>query len=448
MIDDTICAVATAHGVGGIAIVRVSGEEALNIALKLTNKKSLTPRYATLSTLKDSNNQILDEAIVIYFKAPNSYTKEDVVEFQCHGGLMVANLVIKEILKLGARVAKPGEFTKRAFLNGRIDLSKAEATMSLIEAKSEDAALILARQLKGELKEFVDELREKLVEILAFIEVNIDYAEEDLPNSLQDEIKQKLSFISNKLEKSLNISKSRVGLIDGFKVAIVGKPNVGKSSLLNSLLSYDRAIISKIAGTTRDTIEESLKIGSHLVKIVDTAGVRDSKDDIEKIGIQRSLDAIKDAQIIIALFDQSRAVDDSDMKILNILNQYRDKKKIFVLLNKNDLESKFDKKKLTNFTPISTNTKTSQKIVLNLLKEYLDTQNLDQDIMLISQNQIGAVQETLNAIAEAKTNMDENELELFAFNINEAIESITKITKPFQRDEILDKMFSSFCLGK
>ncbi len=448
IIDDTICAIATAHGVGGIAIVRVSGEKALKIALKLTKKNSLKPRYATLCTLYNQNNQILDEAIVLYFKAPHSYTKEDIIEFQCHGGVVVANNILKEIISLGARIAKPGEFTKRAYLNGRIDLTQAEAVAKLINTKSEDAATILAKQLKGELKNFVNEIRDQLIEILAFIEVNIDYAEEDLPNSLQEDIKKKLSFISTKLEKIVSISKSRVGLIDGFKVAIVGKPNVGKSSLLNSLLNYDRAIISKIAGTTRDTIEESLKIGSHLVKIVDTAGIRNSNEEIEKIGIQKTLQAIKESQIVIAMFDQSRVVDENDLQIIQLLNRYKNKKKIFVLLNKSDLDLKFDKKKLTNFNPISTNQKISYQIVTKLLKEYLDTQNLDQDTILISQYQIDSVSNTLKAIQNAKADMEDGEIELLAFNINEAINSITQISKPFQRDEILDKMFANFCLGK
>ena len=255
IIDDTICAIATAHGVGGISIVRLSGQNAINIAKKIAKKDKFKIRYAHLCTLYDQESFVIDEAIVIYFKAPRSYTGEDVIEFQSHGGFVTAARIIDACLFYGARVAKGGEFTKRAVIHGKMDLSQAEAAAKLIESKSVEAAKILSAQLKGELQKFVDELRDKLVEILAFVEVNIDYAEEDLPKQLQDEIEKKLKYVYNTLQRSVQISESRAGIIEGFKVAIIGKPNVGKSSLLNSLLSYERAITSEIAGTTRDTIE-------------------------------------------------------------------------------------------------------------------------------------------------------------------------------------------------
>ena len=285
---DTIAAIATAHGIGSIAIIRLSGSDALAIATKLTKKENFSPRYATLTNIYDKNNELLDEAIVIYFKAPFSFTAEDVVEFQCHGGVVVAELVLQACLDAGARLAEPGEFSKRAFFNGRIDLSKAEAIAQLIEAKSEDSAKILARQVKGELKEFIEEVREEIISVLAYSEVTIDYAEEDLPEDLIEQIQEKLNTLKEKLQKTLQASKARAGLMQGFKVAIVGKPNVGKSSLLNALLHYERAIVSDIAGTTRDTIEEQVRIGSHLIRIVDTAGIREANDTIEQIGIKRS----------------------------------------------------------------------------------------------------------------------------------------------------------------
>lgn len=355
-------------------------------------------------------------------------------------------MVLSAILEAGARVATPGEFSKRAVINGRMDLTKAEATAKLIETKSIDAALILTKQLRGDLAEFVNTLRDSLVEILAFVEVNIDYAEEDLPLDLLVQIEEKLKANASLLEKSVHASQSREGLLNGFKVSIIGKPNVGKSSLLNALLSYNRAIISDIAGTTRDTIEEEIKIGTHLVKIVDTAGIREAKERIEKIGIERSIEAIEESEIVIALFDGSLVKDDDDQKILDLIAHYHDSKEIIVAVNKKDLPQEFDISLLQN--PLHISSKEETTLITDKLKAYLDSQSLEDDIILISKRQVQATQKALTAINEARELLSFGELELFAFHINEAIENISSITKSFERDEILDKMFSSFCLGK
>ncbi|MFK5882338.1 MAG: tRNA uridine-5-carboxymethylaminomethyl(34) synthesis GTPase MnmE [Sulfurospirillum sp.] len=443
---DTIAAIATAHGIGSISVVRVSGPNSLKIAKKLTKKENLTPRTAYLSTLFDKSDDIIDEAIVIYFKNPHSFTAEDVIEFQCHGGLIVADMVLNAVLDFGARLANPGEFSKRAFLNGRIDLTKAEAIAKLIETKSVEAAKILARQLKGELQDFIEKIRDDLVEILAFVEVNIDYAEEDLPKNLLDMIEKKLKDMSGLLKNTYESSKRREGLIEGFKVAIIGKPNVGKSSLLNSLLNYDRAIISEIAGTTRDTIEEEVRIGTHLIKIVDTAGIRSSLDEVEKIGIQRSKEAIESSDVVIAIFDNSRLCDVEDRDILAILDEYKDKKSIIVALNKIDLNNQFDAKILSDYIELSC--KQSSESVILKLKEILDTTNKDDSLLLTSKRQMIAVKSSYEEIESSKEVLSEGELELFAFHLNEALRYISAITKNFDRDEILDKMFGSFCLGK
>ena len=391
-------------------------------------------------------DDIIDEAIVIYFKAPHSFTAEDVVEFQCHGGLIVADMILNEILKNGARLANPGEFSKRAFLNGRIDLTKAEAIAKLIETRSVDGAKILARQLRGELQNFVENIREDLIEILAFVEVNIDYAEEDLPQNLLDQISTKLKDITILLKNTYESSQRREGLIEGFRVAIVGKPNVGKSSLLNSLLNYDRAIISEIAGTTRDTIEEEVRIGTHLIRMVDTAGIRDSSDEIEKIGIQRSRDAINSSDIVIAIFDNSRINDEEDSVILGILDEFAKDKNIITVLNKIDLPNNFDKTLLRKYLEISCKKDTSE--IISKLKEILDGANQDDSLLLTSKRQMIAVKSAYEEIDSSKIVLNEGELELFALHINEAIRHISGITKNFDRDEILDKMFGSFCLGK
>jgi len=443
---DTIAAIATSHGVGSIAVIRLSGPASLDIAKKLSKKDNFTPRHATLTSLYDSSDDLIDESLIIYFQAPRSFTAEDVIEFQCHGGIVVANMIMDEVLRHGARLADPGEFSKRAFLNGRIDLSEAEAIAKLIETKSVDAAKILTRQMKGEVKEFVESVRENLVEVLAFVEVNIDYAEEDLPQDLMNQIKNKLDDLRIELKKTYESSKRREGLIEGFKVAIVGKPNVGKSSLLNSLLNYDRAIISDIAGTTRDTIEEDIRIGTHLIKIVDTAGIREAHDVIEKIGIERSKKAIDESDIVIAMFDNSREFDEEDAQILEMLKAY-DEKDILYVINKSDLNSKLDSTAL-HVDTIKLNCFEQADNIASEIQMILDLSSLDDTLLLSSKRQMEAVKTTYESIETSTDLLSEGELELFAFHLNEAIMSISAISRNFDRVEILDKMFGSFCLGK
>jgi len=400
-----------------------------------------------LSFLYDETHHPIDQAIVLYFKAPHSFTAEEVVEFQCHGGAIVAQLILRTLLSYGVRLANPGEFSKRAFLNGRIDLSEAEAIAALIETQSVDAAKMLARQLKGELKTFVYHVRNLLVEILAFVEVNIDYAEEDLPSDMIEQINTKLKHLHTTLLTTYESSKRREGMMQGFKVSIVGKPNVGKSSLLNTLLSYDRAIISDIAGTTRDTIEESLRIGTHLIKIIDTAGIREAHELIEKIGIERSIAAIEESEMVIAMFDNSRVCDEEDRAIIELLNVYSHEKNIIHVLNKVDLENRFDTTLLKEaYIPLSCHQGVPE--LLQCLESLLDEKTHEDTTMLTSLRQKDAVKHAYEAIEGSIQRLSEGELELFAFHINEAIEAISSITTLFERDEILEKMFGSFCVGK
>ena len=445
MLDETIVAIATANGIGSVSIVRLSGNNALEIALKISKRDELKPRFATLSTLYNKNDEVIDEALLIYFKNPYSFTGEDIVEFQCHGGIAISNMIMQECLNNGSRLANPGEFSKRAFLNNKIDLTQAEAIAKIIEARSEDAVKLLAKQLKGELSSFVDDIREDLLFMLAYTEVTIDYAEEDLPSDILEKIEEKLEKIIIKLQNTLEASKRREGLIDGFKVAIIGKPNVGKSSLLNKLLNYDRAIISNIAGTTRDTIEESVKIGTHLIKIVDTAGIREASDEIEKIGIEKSLEAINEADIIISLFDNSNEKDLEDDKILEILEKTSDKK-IIKVVNKSDLENKFNTKVLNDFINLST--KEDINPLISMIEEILDANTHSDEMTLISKRQVDAVAQTLYHINESYGPLKTGELEFFAYNIQEALEHISNITRPYDNEQMLEVMFGAFCLGK
>lgn len=442
--DDTIAAIATANGVGSISIIRVSGPQALEISLTLTHRSTLTPRMATLAKINNKSGELLDEALLLYFKNPYSFTGEDIVEFQCHGGIAVSQMVLDALVEAGARLAEPGEFSKRAFLNGKIDLTQAEAIAKLIEARSEDSVKLLAKQLKGDLKNFVEDIREDLLFMLAYTEVNIDYAEEDLPSDIFDQIQNKLDKITIKLQNTLESSQRRVGMIEGFKVAIIGKPNVGKSSLLNKLLDFDRAIVSDVAGTTRDTIEESVKIGTHIIKIVDTAGIREANDVIEKIGIERSLESIQSADIIISLFDNSRSLDDQDEKILDMLEQ-TDKETITVL-NKSDLDSKFDISKLNEHIALST--KQDIKPLIHKIETILDCNTHSDDMTLISKRQVSSVETALSQINQARMPLETGELEFFAHHITEALEEISNITRPYEHSQMLDVMFGSFCLGK
>jgi tRNA modification GTPase len=442
--NDTIVAIATANGIGSISIIRLSGDDALCIASKLLKISSLTPRVAKLCKVYDSSNNIIDEALLLYFKNPYSFTGEDIVEFQCHGGFAVANMILDQLIESGARIATPGEFSKRAFLNGKIDLTQAEAIAKLIEARSEDSVKLLAKQLNGELKNFVENIREDLLFMLAYTEVNIDYAEDDLPLDIFEQIENKLKSITTLLTNTLASSKRREGLIEGFKVAIIGKPNVGKSSLLNKLLDYDRAIVSDIAGTTRDTIEESVKIGTHIIKIVDTAGIRDANDEIEKIGIEKSIQSINSADIIVALFDSSNEIDEQDRYIIDILKN-TNKEKIIVL-NKSDLPTKFDISVLQD--SISLSAKDNINGLINKIQTILDNNTNSDDMTLISKRQIDSVKQALEQIKQAQNPLHTGELEFFAYHINEALISISNITRPYEHTQMLDVMFGSFCLGK
>ena len=443
--EDTIVAIATANGIGSISIVRLSGVDALKITNKISRNTTLKPRIATLSKIYDLKDELIDEALLLYFKNPHSFTGEDIVEFQCHGGVAITNLVLASCIEAGARIANPGEFSKRAFLNGKIDLSQAQAISKMIEARSEDAVKLLARQLKGELKDFVGDIRKDLLFMLAYTEVNIDYAEEDLPSDIYEQIKIKLDAIIIKLENTLEASKRREGLIDGFKVAIVGKPNVGKSSLLNKLLNFNRAIVSDIAGTTRDTIEESVKIGSHIIKIVDTAGIREASDEIEKIGIEKSLEAIEEADIIIALFDGSREFDDEDSQITTLLNNTS--KETIRVINKSDLEQRIVLDKIGSEF-VSLNAKDNISELINKIEVILNQNSSGDDVTLISQQQVNEVKSALLHIKESSSPLSTGELEFFAHHINEALEHISNITRPYEHTQMLDVMFGEFCLGK
>lgn len=451
----TIVAISTPIGAGATAIVRMSGQKSLQITQEITKKTNFSPRYATLCSVYDSCDKLIDEAIVIYFKSPASYTREDVCEIQCHGGILSAKMILQTCLEKGATLAAPGEFSKRAFLNGRIDFSQINAISKIISSKSEKATKILAKQLKGELGNFVDTLRNDLLRILAHTEVMIDYSEEDIPSDIITNIASQIQKIQDLLASIYEFSKMRQGLIDGHRLSIVGKPNVGKSSVLNAILLYDRAITSPIAGTTRDTIEESINIEGNLIRIIDTAGIRDSKDEIESLGIQKSIDSICQSDIILAVFDSSRVLDDEDIKIIKLLNSQKNKHCI-IALNKTDLPCKLNEKDIIELLEIppqslKISTKNTAECTLSLKEKFLEIlqkEETENEILLTSEFQLHAVKNAIESLEIASDVFENLELELFSYNITEAIKHISSITRPYDISEVFDKMFGEFCLGK
>ena len=445
--SSTIAAIATASGVGSIAIIRVSGKDSLSIASKLIDGKELKAREATLTSIYNREHTLIDHAIVIYFKAPHSFTGEDIVEFQCHGGMVIAQEILDTLTYYGAQLAKPGEFSQRAFLNGKIDLTEAEAIAKMIETKSVDGAKVLARQLKGELKEFISTTRERLIGLLAHSEVMIDYAEEDIPQDILINLQNSLESVKLKLEDIVKSSIRRKGVIEGFWLAIVGKPNVGKSSILNKMLNYDRAIVSDIAGTTRDSIEEQIKIGSHLVRVADTAGIRDASDVIEKLGVERSIQWLEESDIVVAVFDVSREFDDEDLKVLNLVKEAKDSQ-VLIVLNKIDRAKTINLEMFKGFELVKISAKESVEPLIEKIEELLNTLSKSDELMLISTRQIESVSRALNEIEASKEPLVNNELEFFSYHINGAIEALNEITRPYRHEEMLDKMFGEFCLGK
>lgn len=459
--DDTIIAPATTYGKSSLNVLRLSGKDSLRIAAKLAKttlenlSSALPPRYAKLTKIYFSNDDLLDECILVYFKAPHSYTTQDVVEFQCHGGNFIAQSILQECLRYGARLANPGEFTKRAFLGGRIDLSQAQAVAKLIESQSAQAHQMLMRHLKGEMQNFCENLRTDLIALLAHSEVFIDYAEEELPDDLLEGLENKLNAILKTLHTLLEQSQAKRALFEGYRLCIIGKPNVGKSSLLNALLHHNRAIVSEIAGTTRDSIEENFMLGGHWLRLIDTAGIHQTKDIVESEGIKRSLEKAEESDLLIALFDGSAPLMQEDFEMIELLKTYQMSKKIFVLINKADLECKIDEEVLREFNPLKLCLKGDLYAKDSLLEHFkkhlqslLDSKEESQSLLLTSEYQFQAVQTCIQALEESLLPLQNAELEIFSFHLNEALRAIASITKPYEYSQMLDVMFGDFCLGK
>ncbi len=453
----TIAAISTAPGNAGIGIIRLSGDDCFKILQKIfkpKNKgeiKGYTIKYGNI--VKSENDEIIDEVLVSYFVAPKSYTKENMCEINSHGGIVVENQILEECLKNGAVLAEPGEFTKRAFMNGRIDLSQAEAVIDIINSKTEKEMMVAQRHLEGSLSKKIKDIQGEILNLMADIDASIDYPEYDIEETTNKKINDTLNSVEEKLLKLKNSFENGKILKEGIKTAIIGKPNVGKSSLLNLILGENRAIVSDIEGTTRDTIEEYINIKGIPLKIVDTAGIRKTNDEVEKIGVERSINNISNAELIIALFDDSRTFDDQDQKILDLIEG----KKTIILINKIDLgknlikENEKLKKFKNNIIEFSTINETGLDKLYNKIEELFKLNELDcENTEIITNNRhkqqiLYALEDVAKGRESLETHMP---VDITAICLKDILEKLAEITGENVSEDIINEIFKKFCLGK
>ena len=453
----TIAAISTAQGNAGIGIIRLSGEKCFEILDKIfipKNKseiKGYTIKYGNI--VRNETKEVIDEVLVSYFVAPKSYTMENMCEINSHGGIIVENEILQECLKNGAILSEPGEFTKRAFLNGRIDLAQAEAVIDIINSKTEKEMKVAQKHLKGSLSNKIKEIQKEILDVMADIEVSIDYPEYDVDDVTDKKINKTLEKVEEKLNKLKESFENGKILKEGIKTAIVGKPNVGKSSLLNLILGENRAIVSDIEGTTRDTIEEYINIKGIPLRIVDTAGIRKTNDEVEKIGVERSINNINDAELIITLFDDSRAFDEQDAEILKLIEN----KKAIILINKIDLKKNLIKdnlkiRKLKNaIIEFSTIDEVGLEKLYDKIEEMFKLNQLDnENSEIITNNR--QKQHILSAIAsieEVRSAMiDDMPIDIIATCLKKVLEELAEITGENVSEDIINNIFKKFCLGK
>ena len=459
---ETIAAISTAMGNGGIGIIRMSGKESFKILEKIfrNNKgekidlnkiKGYTIQYGTIVDSKTEEK--IDEVLVSFFKNPKSYTREDMCEINSHGGMVVEKQILEQCLKNGAILAEPGEFTKRAFLNGRIDLSQAESIMDLINSKTEKESKASINQLQGDLSNRINEIRHDLLDIMADIEASIDYPEYDIEEVTNSKALEVLENTKNKLESLKDTFKSGKILKEGIKTAIIGKPNAGKSSLLNKILKEERAIVSEIEGTTRDTIEEFITIKGIPLKIIDTAGIRKTSDKIEEIGVKKALDIAKDAELVLVILDNSKDLTEEDKEILKLVES----KNSIILLNKvdlkeNNLENSEELKKLNKkIIKISAKNGNGIEELYNEIENMFQIKNLetDREIIITNIRHKNQIEYAINNIDEAMNAVKNNlPIDIISISIKQTLEDLGKITGENVSEDIINEIFSKFCLGK
>ena len=446
--EDTIAAISSALGVGAISIIRISGEKSLEIINKifdkdLTNAKTHTIHYGHII----DNNEIIDEVLVSIMFSPKTFTKEDIVEINCHGGINTTNKVLELVLSNGARLAEPGEFTKRAFLNGRIDLTQADGIMNLIEAKTDISRKMSINQLNGQVSNIIKSLRTSLVDIISNIEVNIDYPEyEDIEVVTSEKIYPQVLSIKEKLETIIKKSEDGKIINDGIKIGIIGRPNVGKSSLLNTLLEEEKAIVTDIEGTTRDIVEGKIIINGIVCNIIDTAGIRETDNIVEKIGVNKSYDIINSADLIIMILNNNESITEEELELLSKIKN----KNHIIIINKTDLESKLNLY-VEDAIKISIKDNTGIEDIKKRITEIFNLDKISTNDMsyLSNARSISLIKQSLNKINECLNNIKNNTpIDIIELDLKECWNILGEIIGKTYTDELIDEIFSRFCLGK
>ena len=448
--DDTIVSISTSLGVGAIAIIRLSGPKSIEIVNKIFKGKDLTKvdsHTINYGYIKE-NDTIIDEVLVSIMRAPKTYTTEDVVEINTHGGIATTNKVLELCLTNGARLAEPGEFTKRAFLNGRIDLTQAEAVEDIITSTTDKSLNLSMNQLTGSLKKLITKTRKTMVNLMANIEVNIDYPEyEDAENITIPLLKEKLVPIKNKLSKLLEESKNAKIIKDGIDIALIGRPNVGKSSLLNLFLEEEKAIVTNIAGTTRDIVEGQTIINGIKINFIDTAGIRNTTDVVEKIGVEKSKQMISKADLNILILNNNEPLTNEDKELLELIKT----KPSIIFINKNDLETKLDLEQMPNVVQGNTLSLEGIKDLKQKIIEYFNLEKIEvkDATYLTNARQNALIKNTISYIDQALEDIEtEVPVDMIEINIRAAWDTLGEIIGATYKDELLDELFSNFCLGK
>ena len=453
---DTIAAISTPRGEGGIGIVRMSGSDSLCILTKIfkpiSNKKVSDLRNFSINYghLYDGE-ELIDEVLVSIMKGPNTYTKEDIVEINCHGGFLITERVLELVLKSGARIAEIGEFTRRAFLNGRLDLTQAEAVIDLIHGKTDKSISLSLNQLRGDLREQIDILKKQLLDVSAHVNVVLDYPEEGIDDPLPDDLVDNLHNVVNTTDALIKSYNKGKMIKEGVKTAIVGKPNVGKSSLLNSVLREERAIVTHVAGTTRDIIEEVVNLNGVPLVLVDTAGIRKTDDLVENIGVEKSKELIDKADLVLFVVDNSRELDEEDLKIHERIQA----DKVIGLINKTDIESKLDTTPLTKikkWIKISALEKIGIDSMEKEIYNYIvsgQVEDSSQKLVITNVRHKSALEKTKQAVENIFETIDMGlPMDLIAVDLKEALDSLSEVTGEISNEDLLDHIFSNFCVGK
>ena len=452
--NDTICAIATAQGVGAISIIRVSGDDSTKIVDKIFQGKDLTKVESHTINYGHiiDNNEIIDEVLVSVMKSPKTFTTEDVVEINTHGGIAATNRTLELLLENGCRLAEPGEFTKRAFLNGRIDLLEAEAVMDMIDAKTENQRKMAINQIDGKTSNLINELRSDMIQIISNINVNIDYPEyDDVDIITNDILIPKIKKLKEKILKILKESENGKFIKEGIKTSIIGRPNVGKSSLLNALLQEDKAIVTDIAGTTRDIVEGQIRINGIILNMIDTAGIRKTEDIIESIGVEKSLKIMEEADLILFMINNNEELSDDIKELINKINN----KKYLILINKKDLETKFNKEELN----VDKNRIVELSIINNegieeLKEKIIEMFNINEletkdPTYLSNSRSISILKRCLKRVEDIEKSLNDNmPIDMIELDIKNIWEELGTINGTNYEEELLDEMFSRFCLGK